>query len=248
MVCLAFLLSGTLAAQKGAIKLATVVPAGSIWDNTLKQMGTEWEKATEGRVTLTVFSGGSQGDEATVLRKMRLDALQAASLTVVGLGSIDSAFNVFNIPFFFESYGELNYVVDKLTPTLKKKLETDPDFYKRCAAILGPNQQGITVPDPTKPADATPTKRTKKQQRKRSRDKTGDAAPEATRERPRDEGKPAPTQLGETIKELLDGKLPDVKLPDLGLPNAPAVPDVGSGGVTTPSAPQTDLLDYLLGP
>jgi TRAP-type transport system periplasmic protein len=124
VVCLAFLLSGTLAAQKGAIKLATVVPAGSIWDNTLKQMGTEWEKATEGRVTLTVFSGGSQGDEATVLRKMRLDALQAASLTVVGLGSIDSAFNVFNIPFFFESYDELNYVVDKLTPTLKKKLES----------------------------------------------------------------------------------------------------------------------------
>ena len=44
-------------------------------------------EATGGRVSLTVFGGGSQGDEPTVLRKMRLDALQAASLTGVGLGT-----------------------------------------------------------------------------------------------------------------------------------------------------------------
>jgi len=30
---------------------------------------------------------------------------------------------VFNVPFFFESYDELNYVVAKLTPTLKKRAE-----------------------------------------------------------------------------------------------------------------------------
>ena len=107
----------SLSAQtSAAIKLATVVPEGSIWDKNLKQMGEDWKQATGGRVTVTVFGGGSQGDEATVLRKMRLDALQAASFTVVGLGSIDPAFNVFNVPFFFESYDELNYVTAKLTP------------------------------------------------------------------------------------------------------------------------------------
>ena len=61
-----------------AIKLATLVPEDSVWDKNLKQMGDEWKQATGGRVTVTVFSGGSQGDEPTVLRKMRLDALQAA--------------------------------------------------------------------------------------------------------------------------------------------------------------------------
>ena len=54
---------------------------------------------------------------------MRLDALQAASLTVVGLAQIDPAFNVFNIPFFFDSYDELNAVTDALTPTLKQKVD-----------------------------------------------------------------------------------------------------------------------------
>jgi TRAP-type C4-dicarboxylate transport system substrate-binding protein len=86
-------------------------------------MAAEWNQATGGRVALTIFGGGSQGDEPTVLRKMRLDALQAASLTVVGLGTIDSAFNVFDVPFFFESYDELNEVTEKLTPEIGKRLE-----------------------------------------------------------------------------------------------------------------------------
>ncbi len=86
-------------------------------------MAADWSQATGGRVTLTVFGGGSQGDEPTVLRKMRLDALQAASLTGVGLGTIDSAFNVFDVPFFFESYDELNDVTDKLTPEISKRVE-----------------------------------------------------------------------------------------------------------------------------
>lgn len=111
------------AAQTVSIKLATVVPENSIWDKQLKQMAAEWKQATDGRVPVTVFSGGSQGDESSVLRKMRLDALQAASLTVVGLATIDPAFNVFNIPFFFNSYDELNAVVEKLSPTLKQRVD-----------------------------------------------------------------------------------------------------------------------------
>jgi TRAP-type transport system periplasmic protein len=119
----ALALSRAPLAQSAAIKLATVVPDGSIWDKSLKQMGADWKTATGDRVSLTVFSGGSQGDEPTVLRKMRLNALQGASLTVVGLASIDWSFNVFNIPFFFQSYDELNAVIDKLTPLLKQRVE-----------------------------------------------------------------------------------------------------------------------------
>lgn len=119
----ALALSRAPLAQSSAIKLATVVPDGSVWDKSLKQMGTDWKAATGDRVSLTVFSGGSQGDESTVLRKMRLNALQGASLTVVGLASIDWSFNVFNIPFFFQSYDELNAVIEKLTPLLKQRVE-----------------------------------------------------------------------------------------------------------------------------
>ena len=122
LVALAFS-RAPLAQSPSAIKLATIVPDGSVWDKSLKQMGIDWKAATGDRVSLTVYSGGSQGDESTVLRKMRLNALQGASLTVVGLSSIDWSFNVFNIPFFFQSYDELNDVIDTLTPMLKQRVE-----------------------------------------------------------------------------------------------------------------------------
>src|SRR5688572_2557721 len=109
--------------QDVPVKLASVVPAGSIWDRELQRLAADWKQATNGRVTLTVFNGGAEGDEASVLRKMRSDTLQAASFTVAGLAGIDSAFNVFNLPFFFDSYEELNAVVEKLTPVLKKRVE-----------------------------------------------------------------------------------------------------------------------------
>ncbi len=118
---LSILVSTAAAAQ--TIKLATLVPEGSIWDKNIKQMADEWKAATEGRVTVTVYAGGAQGDEPTVLRKLRLDALQAAAFTAVGLGAIDSAFNVFDIPFFFESYDELDYVTAQLTPLIRKRVE-----------------------------------------------------------------------------------------------------------------------------
>src|SRR5262249_57859389 len=90
---------------------------------SLKQMAVDWEQATNGRVAVTVFSGGSQGDEPTVVRKMRLGSLQAASLTVVGLANLDAAFNVFNVPFFIRSFDELNAIIDKLTPVFKQRLD-----------------------------------------------------------------------------------------------------------------------------
>ena len=82
-------LSTPSASGQTTLKLATLVPTGSIWDKSLKQMGEEFKQATGGRFEITVYSGGTQGDEPTVLRKMRLDALQAGAFTNTGLGMID---------------------------------------------------------------------------------------------------------------------------------------------------------------
>ena len=74
LLCLAF--AGAAAAEK-RIKLASFVPEGSIWDKNLRLMGEEWKRETEGRVSLKVFAGGQQGEEPTVVSKMRLGVLQA---------------------------------------------------------------------------------------------------------------------------------------------------------------------------
>ncbi len=111
------------AAQNSVIKLATLVPEGSVWDKGLREMGGQWAAATKGRVSLRVYPGGVAGDEPDVVRKMRIGQLQAAAVTTAGLADIDPAFQLFKIPMFFDSYPELDAVLDKLTPVLKQRLE-----------------------------------------------------------------------------------------------------------------------------
>ena len=106
------------------VKLATLVPEGSVWDKTLRDMGAEWNTATQGRVSLRVYPGGVAGDEPDLVRKMRIGQLQAAAITTAGLASIDPAFQMFNIPMFFDSYPELDAVLNTMTPILKQRLET----------------------------------------------------------------------------------------------------------------------------
>ena len=122
---LALVLAVLVPAAAGAqvVKLATLVPEGSVWDKSMRDMGAQWSAGTQGRVTLRVYPGGVAGDEPDVVRKMRIGQLQAAAITTAGLANIDPAFNIFNIPMFFTSYPELYATLDKLEPVLKQRLE-----------------------------------------------------------------------------------------------------------------------------
>jgi TRAP-type transport system periplasmic protein len=107
------------------VKMATQAPVNSSWHKVLLDMGAEWEAKTAGRVKLTVYAGGTQGSEDATIRMMRpgVDQLQANLLMLSGLGTIDESFNVFGIPFFFQSDAEGQYVLEKLTPMLEKRLD-----------------------------------------------------------------------------------------------------------------------------
>src|SRR6185503_20720631 len=77
------------------VKLATLAPANTTWHKALLDMGNTWSKDTGGRVTLTVYAGGIQGDEATTIKKMRagIDTLQASFMSVAGLAELEEGFN-----------------------------------------------------------------------------------------------------------------------------------------------------------
>ena len=107
------------------IRLATQVPVNSTWHKALLDMGAQWDTKTTGRVKLTVYAGGTQGDESATIKMMRpgVDQLQANLLMVSGLSEIDPAFGVFGMPFFFSSDEEASYVQQKLQPMLEKRLE-----------------------------------------------------------------------------------------------------------------------------
>ena len=119
----AALAAGPLAAAPKTLKLATLVPEGSVWDKELRAMAAEVQKRTEGRVEIRIYPGGVAGDEPDVVRKMRIGQMQAATLTLSGLEDIDDGFAVFGVPRFLSSYQELYHVVDALTPTLAARMD-----------------------------------------------------------------------------------------------------------------------------
>jgi TRAP-type transport system periplasmic protein len=105
------------------LKIGTMAPENSIWARTLREMGDGWARRTGGRVTLRLFPG-TAGSEEQMLRSLRISkTLQAAQLSAIALGRLDDAFNVFGLPMFFESYEEVDHVLEKLGPTLEHRLE-----------------------------------------------------------------------------------------------------------------------------
>ena len=121
------LVAAAAAAPAGAagftIKMATLSPHGSPWDGFFESMGQDWEKGTDGRVSLTIYPGGVAGDEPDILRKMKIGQYHAAALSVSGLADISKDFTVFEIPLFFRSEQEMFHVLGELTPGLRAKLD-----------------------------------------------------------------------------------------------------------------------------
>lgn len=107
------------------IKLATFAPANSAWHKALLDMGDAWTAATGGRVSLRVYPGGTLGTEASTVKMMSpaVAELQAALLLPPGLTRIDSAIEVFGMPFFLESDEEMRAVFAAVRPMLTQRIE-----------------------------------------------------------------------------------------------------------------------------
>lgn len=114
--------AASAASAQTTLRLASPAPLGSVWHKALKQFESEVRTATGGRVVVRVI-GAAQDDEATMISNMKIGRQHAASITVVGLASVDPAFNLFTIPMFFSTYDEYRAVRAKLEPLLRTRLE-----------------------------------------------------------------------------------------------------------------------------
>ncbi|MCE9627732.1 MAG: hypothetical protein K8R56_07440, partial [Candidatus Eisenbacteria bacterium] len=55
LLALALLPLAAAPARAQVVKLATLVPEGSVWDKALRDMGAEWSTGTANRVSLRVY-------------------------------------------------------------------------------------------------------------------------------------------------------------------------------------------------
>lgn len=102
------------------LKIATLAPEGSSWMKLFRQLQTNVEARTEGRVRLKFYTGGVQGDERDVIRKMRGGQLDGAAITGIGLSMIDPEVRALEAA---RTYAELDHARDRLGALIKKRFD-----------------------------------------------------------------------------------------------------------------------------
>jgi TRAP-type C4-dicarboxylate transport system substrate-binding protein len=123
LALLLFLPAAESAEEGTVIKIATLAPDGSSWMKTLNTINAEVMEKTKGTVRFKIYPGGVLGDEKDMMRKMQIGQIQGAGLSSGGLATIFKEIDVIHIPFFFQNYEEIDYVLKKMSPYFMKGLE-----------------------------------------------------------------------------------------------------------------------------
>jgi len=104
------------------IKLGTLVPRGSTYHRVLQDMGEAFRNAQGTGAAFTIYTDGSQGSEADVVRRMRVGQLNAALMSVIGLSEIDASVSALQkMPMVFRSWEEIDYVSQTLRPSIERR-------------------------------------------------------------------------------------------------------------------------------
>lgn len=139
------------AEPKTVIRYATLAPSGSAFGKVLKAWSRTLQQETQGRVELRTYSGGSQGDERDVIRKIRAGQIDAAGVTTVGLSMVVRSVLVLSAPGVIETYDELGRVRTKLDGHFAKMFD-DAGFTLLAWSDAGKGRLMSTRPI-AKPAD-----------------------------------------------------------------------------------------------
>ena len=91
-------------------KIATVSPDGLSWMKKLRSGAKEIAERTDNRVKFKIYPGGVQGDDFTVLRKMRIGQLHGGVVAASTLTRFYPDLQVYNLPLVFRDGAEVDYV------------------------------------------------------------------------------------------------------------------------------------------
>jgi len=110
-------------AQSARLKFGTIAPRGSLYHQALLEMGDAWKQAEPRGSQFMVFTDGSQGGEADMVRRMRIGQLGGALVSVVGLMEIHSGAAALQVmPLMFRSWEEVDAAGQRVRPMLEKRL------------------------------------------------------------------------------------------------------------------------------
>ncbi|MCL2066062.1 MAG: TRAP transporter substrate-binding protein DctP [Treponema sp.] len=111
------------AQRRITIRLASLVPENTPWGAAINKMASDWARVTNGEVEVIVYHNGTAGDEPETLRKLRLNQIQAAVFTSLGLNSIMPEVMALSYPFLIRDNAELDEVLSRIKPELNEKIQ-----------------------------------------------------------------------------------------------------------------------------
>jgi len=132
-------------AHAATIKIATIAPDGTAWMREMRAAGEAIKTKTDGRVEMKFYPGGVMGDDATVLRKMKIGQLQGGAFTGGEASILTRDAQVYSLPFTFRSEEEIAKARAKLDPLLKQ------EFAKAGYELLGVSGGGFAYLMSTRP-------------------------------------------------------------------------------------------------
>jgi TRAP-type C4-dicarboxylate transport system substrate-binding protein len=102
------------------IKLGTLAPKDSSFHQSLKVMGESWRPVG---LALTIYTDGTQGGEADMVRRMRIGQLQAGLISGTGLGEIEDSITALQtMPMVYRTLAEVDYVREKIRGKLEQRI------------------------------------------------------------------------------------------------------------------------------
>jgi TRAP-type transport system periplasmic protein len=113
----------SVANAKVTIKCATLAPKGSSWAKLMDDYNKSVKEKTKGEVEFSMFAGGVLGDEIDVVKKMRIGQVHCAGLTGNGLGQVNAALRVMELPMLLQTHEQADKAFAKMTPDLEKLLD-----------------------------------------------------------------------------------------------------------------------------
>jgi TRAP-type transport system periplasmic protein len=120
-VCIA---TAVLAAQEVRLRIGTVVPRGSLWHDTLQYIAQDWQRIVGPGLKVVIHPDSQLGDESDMVRKARGGIIDAVGLSSVGLSRIDDGVSCLQVPMMLESYEELDFVRERIAPSLERRIES----------------------------------------------------------------------------------------------------------------------------
>jgi TRAP-type C4-dicarboxylate transport system substrate-binding protein len=132
LACLVLGTGSPAAAADKQLRIGTLAPKNSLYHRQLMDVGESWRSTQGGSAKYLIYTDGSQGGEAEMVRRMRIGQLQGALISVVGLREIEPTIaSLQNMPLLFRSWEELDYVREKMRASMEKK------FFDKGFVVLG---------------------------------------------------------------------------------------------------------------